>query len=179
MSGLPSDNFADDRPDPLSGVRDAVRMPATLLILAGILSLLLAILGLAQVSSFPEIMDQMIAATQANPNAPKQDKDNQIDMFIMIKDMAEDRTAFYTYYCLGIAYSLLVIVGGINMIRLSGPVTPTLSAILVMLPCVLGTCCFMGMPVGIWALVVLSRPNVQRALNRNSSADDKMEPGDR
>jgi hypothetical protein len=60
--------------------------------------------------------------------------------------------------------ALLVLIGGIRMMQMSGPALPTIGAVLVMIPCSVGCCCLIGVPVGIYALMVLSRPEVRIAM---------------
>lgn len=54
----------------------------------------------------------------------------------------------------------LWIVAG-KMARLESYSLCLVGAILVMLPCTL--CCIIGLPIGIWALVVLAKPEVKQA----------------
>ena len=49
---------------------------------------------------------------------------------------------------------------GINMVRVRGYGICRFGAILAVVPCV-GPCCLIGIPFGIWALVVLSKPEVR------------------
>jgi len=55
----------------------------------------------------------------------------------------------------------LVVIGGVQMMRLRGWVIALLGAILSMIPCVQG-CCILGLPAGIWSLVVLMDSAVKR-----------------
>jgi hypothetical protein len=63
----------------------------------------------------------------------------------------------------GLAINVLIIVGALKMQRLQSWGLGLASAILVMLPCSLGCCCIVGLPVGIWAVVVLNKPEVKGA----------------
>jgi hypothetical protein len=55
----------------------------------------------------------------------------------------------------------VVIAGSIQMMRLQSHGMATAAAVVAMLPCNL--CCLLGLPIGIWALVVLLREDVKRA----------------
>jgi hypothetical protein len=57
--------------------------------------------------------------------------------------------------------NLAILVGAIRMMSLQGRSLAIISSILAMIPCL--TCCFIGLPVGIWALVVLNEPMIIRA----------------
>jgi hypothetical protein len=180
MSGYPNDRFADN-PSNLDWLNDAhvaVRLPATLLIVIGMLSLLLATLLLIQLDSIPDKLDQIIAEISANPQLAKEDKDKQIDFFTAVKDSIEThRTAFVTYYAINIACSILVVIGGINMLRLSGPAIPIISCVIAILPgALVWCCCFGGFPVGIWALVVLNRPDIRAAMAQRPIDENPDDP---
>ncbi len=69
----------------------------------------------------------------------------------------------------GIAYSLLdaafnslILFGAISMMNLQRYVLAIISSVLMMLP-LTSPCCLIGLPVGIWALVTLTRPGVSEA----------------
>jgi len=55
---------------------------------------------------------------------------------------------------------IIVLVGALKMQKLTGHGWATAAAILAMIPC-LSPCCLLGLPIGIWALVVLSKPEVR------------------
>lgn len=63
---------------------------------------------------------------------------------------------------LGVGINVLVIVGALKMQRLQSWGLAMTSAILIMLPCS-GCCCLLGLPVGIWALVTLNKPEIKAA----------------
>ncbi len=54
----------------------------------------------------------------------------------------------------------LVVFGGIRMMKLQSHGLAIASSIIVMLPCIL-PCCALGLPVGIWSLIVLLQPDVK------------------
>ncbi len=68
----------------------------------------------------------------------------------------------------GIAFALfgivlygLMVLGALKMKALEGYALAMTAAIIAMLPC--SCCCFVGVPIGIWALVVLLDANVKAA----------------
>jgi hypothetical protein len=63
-----------------------------------------------------------------------------------------------------IALSSVVIAGALKMQRLESIGSARTACILGMLPC--GGFCLLGLPFGIWGLVTLSNPDVQRAFGR-------------
>jgi hypothetical protein len=58
--------------------------------------------------------------------------------------------------------SVIMIIAGIRMKKLQSWGLAVTASILAMLPC-LGPCCCIGLPIGIWALVVLMKPEVKTA----------------
>ena len=58
--------------------------------------------------------------------------------------------------------SALVLFGAYKMQRLENHAFAVLASILALLPCT-SPCCVIGLPIGIWALVVLYRPGVREA----------------
>ena len=65
---------------------------------------------------------------------------------------------------LGVLIAVLVIVGAVKMRRLKSYGLAMTAAIIAMLPC--SGCCMLGLPFGIWGLVVLNDANVKTAFGR-------------
>ena len=63
----------------------------------------------------------------------------------------------------GLLVAAIILVGGIKMKRLESYGLAMTGSIVAMLPCSL--CCLVGLPIGIWALVVLSKPEVKSAFH--------------
>jgi hypothetical protein len=63
---------------------------------------------------------------------------------------------------LGILLSVAIFFGALKMKSLEHHGLAVTMSILAMIPCV-GPCCVIGLPIGIWALVVLARPEVKSA----------------
>jgi hypothetical protein len=63
---------------------------------------------------------------------------------------------------LGICLSVLVIFAGVKMKNLENYVLSMTGAIIAVIPC-FSPCCFLGIPFGIWAIVVLVSPEVKAA----------------
>jgi hypothetical protein len=62
---------------------------------------------------------------------------------------------------IGIAVGLFIIYGGVKMKRLENHSLALAAAIIAMIPC-LSPCCCLGLPIGIWAVVVLNKPEVKQ-----------------
>jgi hypothetical protein len=63
---------------------------------------------------------------------------------------------------IGLALSALVAYGARQMQTLSSFGWGVTAAVLALIPCT-SPCCVLGVPIGIWALVVLYRPDVRAA----------------
>jgi hypothetical protein len=61
---------------------------------------------------------------------------------------------------IGLIGGLIVLYGGIKMRKLESYGLCMTASILAMIPC-LSVCCIIGLPIGIWSLVVLSKPEVK------------------
>lgn len=63
---------------------------------------------------------------------------------------------------LGFTVNVLILIGGLKMMKLQAWGLALTAAILVMLPC--GSfCCCLGLPLGIWAVILLNKPEVKGA----------------
>lgn len=63
---------------------------------------------------------------------------------------------------IGITAGVIVLIGAIKMKGLTNYGLSMAAAILAMLPCV-SPCCCLGIPIGIWALIVLMKPEIKNA----------------
>ncbi|MCX7867344.1 DUF4339 domain-containing protein [Limisphaera sp. VF-2] len=68
---------------------------------------------------------------------------------------------------LGLAISAVVAYGAVQMLKLRSYGWSMAASILALIPCT-SPCCLLGLPIGIWALVVLSQPEVKAALTRTA-----------
>ena len=86
-------------------------------------------------------------------------------------EMADEaqRTGFYIgaygmviMIFLNALLQILIILGGVAMIRRKGRGLAYSACILSVIPCLSSSLCLLGIPFGIWGLIVLSDPNVKR-----------------
>jgi hypothetical protein len=63
--------------------------------------------------------------------------------------------------CVGILIGLFIIYGCVKMKKLENYGLALAVSIVAMIPC-LSPCCCIGLPIGIWALVVLNKPEVKQ-----------------
>jgi hypothetical protein len=62
---------------------------------------------------------------------------------------------------MGIAFALLIFVGAWRMKNLSSYALSMIACIMAMIPCFSNCCCLIGLPIGIWGLIVLNAPDVK------------------
>ena len=139
----------EDRPRRRGGRRaralERVSMPAIFMMILGGLGLVFAVVR--------TVLDLTIGADAGpNPFAPQNNdpamKDLQKSMMIIGP-------------ILNVIWGLIVLFGGLQMKSLKNRGFVIFSCIWAMLPCSL--CCLLGIPFGIWALVVVNDETVKRA----------------
>jgi hypothetical protein len=137
-----------------SGAREAalakVNLPAIFLIVTGGLTLAFSILGLVL---------GLLGFDQMNAGAFQQSQTPEMER---INSMARGAGATVVRV-LGLATGILTILGGMKMRKLESRGLCIAGSIVSMLPC--SCCCLIGLPIGIWALVVLNDANVKESFS--------------
>lgn len=64
----------------------------------------------------------------------------------------------------GVTTGIVVLIGARKMKALESYGFAMASSILALIPCI-SPCCFLGLPIGIWALVVINRPEIKDAFD--------------
>jgi hypothetical protein len=65
---------------------------------------------------------------------------------------------------IGILVSVVILLGALKMKKLESYGLAMAASIIAMIPC-FSPCCLLGLPIGIWAIVVLSKPEVKSAFH--------------
>jgi hypothetical protein len=130
---------------PSGSAQDALNVPAILIMVMAGIGILSALYGLVAGGGLPP---QVLNNPQLTP-----------EMRSMLMKFAGGGR-FVNVISLGL--DGLMIYGALQMRALKSFGLAMTSAILVMLPCA-GCCCLLGLPVGIWALVTLNKPEVKSA----------------
>ena len=65
---------------------------------------------------------------------------------------------------IGILVSVVILLGAMKMKKLESYGLAMAASIIAMIPC-FSPCCLLGLPIGIWAVVVLSKPEVKSAFH--------------
>ena len=87
------------------------------------------------------------------PNMPNMPNEGLVRMFSSVVGVA-----------FVVLIGLVILVGGLKMKKLESHGLAVTASILALLPCSF-PCCLIGLPIGIWALVVLFRPEVKNAFH--------------
>ncbi len=153
---------------PAEQIKSRVFPPAIALIVCGALSVMGAVWGiiswsLAAAGVFPtaaqkaEQAEQMKKAFASNPELG--------EFFIQLQDLQGSPISL-VLNIIGIALAAIVILGGIRLMSLKSYGLVLSAAIINMIP-FFGCCCY-GLPVGIWALVVLLSGDVKAAFRQSA-----------
>ena len=125
-----------------SNARDALNVPAILLLVSGGLGVLLGLAGMVGGGANRALMGQLA-------NDPK---------FAQLASLSSG-PANIVSNLVWIALSGFVIFGALKMRNLEGHGLALGAAIVSIIPC--SGCCCLGIPVGIWALVLLLKPEIK------------------
>jgi hypothetical protein len=131
-----------------SNARDQVSTPAILLMVVGGLTLAMALWGVVQnlMGTNAAQMEQLLN----NPQIPEGAKSLIAGMgkggiFINLIELVFGGVTFF---------------GGLKMKNLESYGLAMAASIIAVIPCI-GSCCCVGIPVGIWSLIVLNKPEVK------------------
>jgi phage FluMu protein Com len=137
------------QPDPYAAQR--VSGPATALTVTAILGVVMNVLGtMANVSMLA--LGPMAGQPGANMRLRHE------DTFPMMLGGG----VYVALGLFGVAMSIIILIGARKMKRLEGHTFAMAAAIIALVPCI-SPCCLLGLPFGIWALVVLNDPSVKAA----------------
>ncbi len=133
------DDDEDDRPrrrGRRTRAADAVKGPGIAFLIVGVLGLLIGGLYVVQA-----INGQVLVA------APGQG--------------VQDPTVLWLVAVISLIWGAVVTLGGAKLLQMESRGSIMVACIFAMLPC--NPCCLAGLPIGIWALIVLARPEVKDA----------------
>ena len=126
-----------------------VKLPAIGLVVIGILSAVFALYGTIKGVDSNELMRGFTQGGVSEEQAQK-----------ITNAMSSGGR---TLYIVGLVASIFVTWAGLQMLKLKSWTAAVIASILVMIPCVTWCCCLLGIPIGIWSLVVLFKSDVKSA----------------
>jgi hypothetical protein len=130
--------------------REQVSVPAILLMVVGGITLLAALWGIIQ--NLSGTNSAQMAEILNNPDVPDQVKAlvgpmGKMGIFTSLFQLALGGLTFF---------------GGLKMKNLESYPLAMAGSIVAIIPCI-GSCCCIGIPIGIWSLIVLNKPEVKTA----------------
>jgi len=133
---------------PSRAAEELVSNPSVALIVVGVLNILTGLIGAAfNMAGFNRTLPNGNVPPGMNP-----------ELLRMIQMSSGGIGAVFNL--IGVAVGVVVLLGALKMKKLESREWSMASAILAMIPC-LSPCCIVGLPVGIWALVVLNKPQLK------------------
>lgn len=151
-SGQPfSPQFGGAPPPPGSGgASEALNVPGILFMVFGSLNILFGLYGLLAGGVNQEQMAQLLS----DPNLPQGAKD-------AIGTLLGPGTKLIGL--VGMVLSGLMVFGGMQMRNLKGYGFALTACVLGILPCT--NCCCVTLPIGVWALTILTKPDIKAAFS--------------
>jgi hypothetical protein len=140
-------------PAPSAAAQELVNVPSMLIIVLGGLGVLLSLLGI--VGSLGGSNDFAMQLVKALP--PEQ----QAKFGQMLASSRGGSGIFQNI--IGIACAAFTVYGGMQMRALKNWGLALAATILAMLPCGSSCCCCLGLPIGIWVIITLTKPEVKSA----------------
>lgn len=145
---------------PSGAARDAVSLVSIFIIILGGLGLMLFVAAL--INDLAGGSERMMDALLQNLPADQQEK--LAPLLAASRGGSKAGGIFFSLLCIGLAG--FTIYGGLQMRALKNWGVALAAAILVMTPCSSYCCCCpFGLGVGIWALVMLTKPEVKSAFS--------------
>lgn len=137
-------------PDGRARALEAVNGPGIGLIVVGALGIALSLLGIMSK------LGGMAMGPNQFQNFPLQGQNPELMRYFQMLN----GTAGIFLNLFGLAFSIFVIFAGIKMRKLESLGLCIAGSIIAILPC-FSPCCCVGIPIGVWALIVLSRADVK------------------
>ena len=165
------DRWGEDSPRPLDPTtlriaKEKVSVPAKMLIAAAIFMFLFALVRLGLAFSGPDYSVQFLEymEQQQPPGQAKEDMKKEVEK-ARTRDKTSEHIQAAALGVLGLTLDTFVLIGGLRMNSLRGRTLAMVGAICAIIPA--NSCCCVGMPIGIWALIVLTNADVKAAFEAN------------
>lgn len=132
------------------GAREALNVPGILFIVFGSLSILYALFGMVGGGVNEAQMNQLLS----DPKLPPGAKD-------ALRFMVGPGAKILNLVAMGL--SALMVFGGVQMRNLKGYGVAIAACVIGILPCT--SCCCVTLPIAIWALTILTRPDIKASFS--------------
>ncbi|HLL55632.1 MAG TPA: hypothetical protein VK447_18875 [Myxococcaceae bacterium] len=144
--------------------REKVAGPAIALIVAGGFGILFALFLLVWFVSIGQIPQEAFDQAFSDPNIDPKALQNREEIERSIKQFFALGPRWFIGMLL---VSALALFGGLQMKNLKNYNLVMAASIVALIPCC-GPCCCVGMPIGIWSIVVLMKPEVKASFGSGS-----------
>jgi len=157
--------MAGETGDVIRTAKNKIQAPAIAMIVTGIITLCLAAYGAVQSAAaggkdFDTQWAEEIKKIEDDPSKKDEEKKAAIDMMNKVKDVIKPFAQFAIVFQIGsVVIGALCIFGGLRVMALKNRGLGILASVSSMIPCV--SCCCLGVPVGIWLIIVLNNPMVK------------------
>lgn len=143
---------------PSGAAKELLNLPSLFIIILGALGGLLILSSMVNqlAGGSQRMLESLIASMPA-------DQRDQMGPLIEMANKSQGGGVVWSVICLGLAG--FVVFAGLQMRSLKNWGVCLAGAILVMIPCSTSCCCCLGIPVGIWALITLTKPEVKSAFS--------------
>lgn len=141
-------------PPPSDPAREALNVPGILMMVFGGLMILSSLFGLVSSALTGNANQDALRPLMDDPNIPANLKQ-------MLATMTGPGAKLINL--LSMALSGFMAFGGFQMRNLKNYPLCMAACIVAMLPCTSSCCCIFTMPVGIWALVTMMKPEIKNA----------------
>lgn len=138
--------------------QNRIKTPAIVLLVSGIVGLLVTLASVPSLFTMDKQFAQVQDQWDKDPNLKPEQKKEMKQMLNTYKDVAQ--VVLPISIVLSLITAGITILGSIMIMKLKGKGIGIMGSVLSMIPIASGCCC-MGLPVGIWVLVVLSKPEVK------------------
>ncbi len=150
-NGMP-DQFASQAPPPATNAKDQLNAPSMMLMVVAIVSVLFALFSL--ITSALGLDEQMMKSIQEMAKLPPGAMDENAKSGAMV-------AVGYAMNFLQLVACGVAIFGAMKMRALQMWPLALTANILMIVPCFSGCCCLIGLPVGIWGIVMLTKPEIK------------------
>jgi uncharacterized membrane protein YkgB len=172
-------DFEPDADEPLdrderiiARAKERIKTPAVVLLVVGIISAIASLYNIVSVLT----MDQQFAKVEEQwDNDPKMNAQQKQDMKQMLSNIkGPAKVVVPISVVCGLITATIAIIGSVRIMNLKNKGLGTAGSVLSMFP-ILSGCCCLGLPVGIWVLIAMGKPEVKAgfaAVARASRSSD-------
>jgi hypothetical protein len=144
------ENFPSEPGPNSAAVREQVATPAILLMVTGVLVVIAQLFSL------------VTRLTQGGGVPPQFYEEEALAPLRGFVEASAGPVGIF-FALLSVALGGLIFFGGMKMKNLENHGLAMAAAIIAIIPCFSGCCCIIGLPAGIWSLVLLFKPEVKAA----------------